>query len=203
MTRLRASVETTETASSEAEEAWNEDDIDNIEFAATKLSDDAAIANKDGAGATMAAPDWLTQLNRLWGGNSEIPVADAKLEDITGLLGGGLGNVGNLFRLGLVAAEELVARGVQHGDVRGRRVFFALAGLEGLRAARIRNAPRRLEALALQQALLLRRPRRGRGRPRRRVDGDRRRGLRRGDRRGGDGDRPGTVKSGLNIRRRI
>ena len=90
MTRLRASVETTETASSEAEEAWNEDDIDNIEFAATKLSDDAAIANKDGAGATMAAPDWLTQLNRLWGGNSEIPVADAKLEDITGLLGGGL-----------------------------------------------------------------------------------------------------------------
>ena len=90
MTRLRASVETTETASSEAEEAWNEDDIDNIEFAATKLSDDAAIANKDGAGATMAAPDWLTQLNRLCGGNSEIPVADAKLEDITGLLGGGL-----------------------------------------------------------------------------------------------------------------
>ena len=90
MTRLRASVETTETASSEAEEAWNEDDIDNIEFTATKLSDDAAIANKDGAGATMAAPDWLTQLNRLWGGNSEIPVADAKLEDITGLLGGGL-----------------------------------------------------------------------------------------------------------------
>ena len=90
MTRLRASVETPETASSEAEEAWNEDDIDNIEFAATKLSDDAAIANKDGAGATMAAPDWLTQLNRLWGGNSEIPVADAKLEDITGLLGGGL-----------------------------------------------------------------------------------------------------------------
>ena len=90
MTRLRASVETPETASSEAEEAWNEDDIDNIEFAATKLSDAAAIANKDGAGATMAAPDWLTQLNRLWGGNSEIPVADAKLEDITGLLGGGL-----------------------------------------------------------------------------------------------------------------
>ena len=38
----------------------------------------------------MAAPDWLTQLNRLWGGDSEIPVADAKLEDITGLLGGGL-----------------------------------------------------------------------------------------------------------------
>ena len=31
MTRLRASVETPETASSEAEEAWNEDDIDSIE----------------------------------------------------------------------------------------------------------------------------------------------------------------------------
>ena len=66
---------------------WSEDDIDNIEFAAPEA---AAISNKDGAGATMAAPDWLTQLNRLWGGESEIPVADAKLDDITGLLGGGL-----------------------------------------------------------------------------------------------------------------
>ena len=62
--------------------------MDNIVFA--DLSEEAAISNKSGAGATMAAPDWMTQLNRLWGGESEIPVADAKLEDITGLLGGGL-----------------------------------------------------------------------------------------------------------------
>lgn len=74
-------------------ESWTEDDLDKIEFAAPAAgaaTDAAAISNKAGAGATMAAPDWLTQLNRLWGGNSEIPVADAKMEDITGLLGGGL-----------------------------------------------------------------------------------------------------------------
>lgn len=74
-------------------ETWTEDDLDKIEFAAPAAgaaTDAAAISNKAGAGATMAAPDWLTQLNRLWGGNSEIPVADAKMEDITGLLGGGL-----------------------------------------------------------------------------------------------------------------
>ena len=70
------------------EEAFDEADLDNIVFA--DLSEEAAISNKSGAGATMAAPDWMTQLNRLWGGKSEIPVADAKLEDITGLLGGGL-----------------------------------------------------------------------------------------------------------------
>ena len=70
------------------EEAFDEADLDNIVFA--DLSEEAAISNKSGAGATMAAPDWMTQLNRLWGGESEIPVADAKLEDITGLLGGGL-----------------------------------------------------------------------------------------------------------------
>ena len=70
------------------EEAFDEADLDNIVFA--DLSEEAAISNKSGAGATMAAPDWMTQLNRLWGGASEIPVADAKLEDITGLLGGGL-----------------------------------------------------------------------------------------------------------------
>ena len=87
MPRVKASIQEPEPVTTDT---WSEDDIDNIEFAVTKLSDDAAIANKEGAGATMAAPDWLTQLNRLWGGNSEIPVADAKLEDITGLLGGGL-----------------------------------------------------------------------------------------------------------------
>ena len=64
-------------------------DVDAIEFVSPQ-KDAAAISNKDGAGATMAAPDWMTQLNRLWGGKSEIPVAYAKLDDITGLLGGGL-----------------------------------------------------------------------------------------------------------------
>ena len=36
-------------------DTWSEDDIDNIEFAAPEA---AAISNKEGAGATMAAPDW-------------------------------------------------------------------------------------------------------------------------------------------------
>ncbi|OUS48881.1 putative cytochrome P450 monooxygenase [Ostreococcus tauri] len=72
----------------EEPETFTDDDLDNIVFA--DLSEEAAISNKSGAGETMAAPDWMTQLNRLWGGASEIPVADAKLEDITGLLGGGL-----------------------------------------------------------------------------------------------------------------
>ena len=89
--RIKASIqepETTDTTADNLPATWNEDDIDSIQFASDP--DQAAISNKAGAGATMAAPDWLTQLNRLWGGNSEIPVADAKMEDITGLLGGGL-----------------------------------------------------------------------------------------------------------------
>jgi carotene epsilon-monooxygenase len=90
---VRASIQepetdATETAPASLPDLWSEDDLDSIQFAADP--DQAAIGNKAGAGATMAAPDWLTQLNRLWGGNSEIPVADAKMEDITGLLGGGL-----------------------------------------------------------------------------------------------------------------
>ena len=88
---VRASIQEPETDAKRADalpDTWSEDDIDTIQFVADP--DQAAIKNKAGAGATMAAPDWLTQLNRLWGGNSEIPVADAKMEDITGLLGGGL-----------------------------------------------------------------------------------------------------------------
>lgn len=77
-----------EDPSTSVTESWSEEDLDNIVFA--DVAEEAAISNKSGAGATMAAPDWMTQLNRLWGGASEIPVADAKLEDITGLLGGGL-----------------------------------------------------------------------------------------------------------------
>ena len=91
---IGATTETTETSSFSSskteEEAWNEDDIDNIAFVDLAKEESTAISNKSGAGATMAAPDWMTQLNRLWGGASEIPVADAKLDDITGLLGGGL-----------------------------------------------------------------------------------------------------------------
>jgi carotene epsilon-monooxygenase len=85
---VRASIQEPETAEPAVPDTWTEDDLDKIQFAMDP--DQAAISNKQGAGATMAAPDWLTQLNRLWGGESEIPVADAKMEDITGLLGGGL-----------------------------------------------------------------------------------------------------------------
>ena len=58
----------TETAPASLPDLWSEDDLDSIQFAADP--DVAAIGNKAGAGATMDAPDWLTQLNRLWGGNS-------------------------------------------------------------------------------------------------------------------------------------
>lgn len=43
-----------------------------------------------GAGKTFSSPGWLTQLNLLWGGKGNIPVADAKPEDIQDLLGGAL-----------------------------------------------------------------------------------------------------------------
>ena len=73
---VRASIQEPETAESTVvPDTWTEDDLDNIQFAMDP--DQAAISNKEGAGATMAAPDWLTQLNRLWGGESEIPAADA------------------------------------------------------------------------------------------------------------------------------
>ncbi|MEW5299434.1 MAG: hypothetical protein WDW36_002452 [Sanguina aurantia] len=43
-----------------------------------------------GAGASWQSPGWLTQLNLLWGGKGNIPVADAKPDDIKDLLGGAL-----------------------------------------------------------------------------------------------------------------
>nr|AGT63110.1 plastid carotenoid epsilon-ring hydroxylase [Haematococcus lacustris] len=43
-----------------------------------------------GAGATWSSPGWLTQLNMLWSGKGNIPVADAKPDDIKDLLGGAL-----------------------------------------------------------------------------------------------------------------
>ncbi|KAF8061059.1 CYP97C1 [Scenedesmus sp. PABB004] len=43
-----------------------------------------------GAGATSISPAWLTQLSLLWSGKGNIPVADAKPDDIKDLLGGAL-----------------------------------------------------------------------------------------------------------------
>ncbi|WIA43808.1 hypothetical protein OEZ86_010226 [Tetradesmus obliquus] len=43
-----------------------------------------------GAGASSISPAWLTQLSLLWSGKGNIPVADAKPEDIQDLLGGAL-----------------------------------------------------------------------------------------------------------------
>lgn len=43
-----------------------------------------------GAGASWASPSWLTQLNQLWAGKGNVPVADAKPDDIKDLLGGAL-----------------------------------------------------------------------------------------------------------------
>ncbi|KAF5829446.1 CYP97C3 [Dunaliella salina] len=43
-----------------------------------------------GAGKSSISPAWLTQLNMLWSGKGNIPVADAKPDDIQDLLGGAL-----------------------------------------------------------------------------------------------------------------
>eukprot|EP00798_Chlamydomonas_sp_ICE-L_P030409 gene30409-35414_t len=43
-----------------------------------------------GAGRSFQSPAWLTQLNMLWSGKGNIPVADAKPDDIKDLLGGAL-----------------------------------------------------------------------------------------------------------------
>ena len=48
------------------------------------------LIDSEGAGASFTSPGWLTQLGRLWGGKGDVPVADAKPEDIQDLLGGAL-----------------------------------------------------------------------------------------------------------------
>jgi carotene epsilon-monooxygenase len=54
----------------------------------------SGVSDKRGAGQVFAAPavlaDWLAQLQRLWGGKSNVPVADAKLAEVEELLGGGM-----------------------------------------------------------------------------------------------------------------
>jgi len=52
--------------------------------------DTGKLIDAEGAGASFTSPGWLTQLGRLWGGKSDVPVADAKPEDIQDLLGGAL-----------------------------------------------------------------------------------------------------------------
>ncbi|KAL4446664.1 hypothetical protein ABPG77_007908 [Micractinium sp. CCAP 211/92] len=52
--------------------------------------DTGKLIDSAGAGRSMFSPGWLTQLNQLWGGKSNVPVANAKPEDIQDLLGGAL-----------------------------------------------------------------------------------------------------------------
>lgn len=58
---------------------------DDVDTGASGKSIDAA-----GAGQSWSSPGWLTQLNLLWSGKGNIPVADAKPDDIKDLLGGAL-----------------------------------------------------------------------------------------------------------------
>eukprot|EP00747_Dinoflagellata_sp_TGD_P091089 gnl/TRDRNA2_/TRDRNA2_164938_c1_seq1.p1 gnl/TRDRNA2_/TRDRNA2_164938_c1~~gnl/TRDRNA2_/TRDRNA2_164938_c1_seq1.p1 ORF type:complete len:711 (+),score=126.19 gnl/TRDRNA2_/TRDRNA2_164938_c1_seq1:37-2169(+) len=62
------------------------EDIDSIEFVDTS----SGVANKGGAGQLLTSPDWLTQMQRLWGKEGDLPVANAQVADIEQLLGGGL-----------------------------------------------------------------------------------------------------------------
>ena len=50
----------------------------------------AKLVDAEGAGRSLTSPGWLTQLGRLWGGASDVPVADARPDDIADLLGGAL-----------------------------------------------------------------------------------------------------------------
>lgn len=44
----------------------------------------------DGAGKSFISPRWLTELGRLWGGDSDVPVCEAAPDDVQDLLGGAL-----------------------------------------------------------------------------------------------------------------
>lgn len=55
-----------------------------------KIEEPSKAIDAAGAGASFTSPGWLTELGRLWGGASDVPVADAKPEDIKDLLGGAL-----------------------------------------------------------------------------------------------------------------
>lgn len=70
-----------------AQAVAEEEEVDldtNLQAEQKKLIDAA------GAGRSSMSPNWLTQLGRLWGGNADVPVADAKADDIKDLLGGAL-----------------------------------------------------------------------------------------------------------------
>lgn len=55
-----------------------------------KIEEPGKAIDAAGAGTSFTSPGWLTQLGRLWGGKSDVPVADAKPDDIKDLLGGAL-----------------------------------------------------------------------------------------------------------------
>ncbi|GFR43972.1 hypothetical protein Agub_g5116 [Astrephomene gubernaculifera] len=60
---------------------------------ATRAGDEPSLGksiDSAGAGRSIFSPGWLTQLNMLWGGKSNVPVANAKPDDIKELLGGAL-----------------------------------------------------------------------------------------------------------------
>eukprot|EP00803_Ostreobium_quekettii_P005980 evm.model.scf_345.2 EVM.evm.TU.scf_345.2 scf_345:33857-40216(+) len=54
------------------------------------VDDMSGTIDAAGAGKSNISPGWLTQLGRLWGGESDCPVVNAAPEDIQDLLGGAL-----------------------------------------------------------------------------------------------------------------
>ena len=70
-----------------------QDDVKDVDEECINLDqpiDVGKLIDAEGAGASFTSPGWLTQLGRLWGGKGDVPVADAKPEDIQDLLGGAL-----------------------------------------------------------------------------------------------------------------
>ncbi|GAX74682.1 hypothetical protein CEUSTIGMA_g2130.t1 [Chlamydomonas eustigma] len=56
----------------------------------TNSQDTGKAIDAAGAGRSWQSPGWLTQLNQLWSGKGNIPVANAQPDDIKDLLGGAL-----------------------------------------------------------------------------------------------------------------
>lgn len=48
------------------------------------------VIDTDGAGKSFISPRWMTELGRLWGGASDVPVVEAVPDDVKDLLGGAL-----------------------------------------------------------------------------------------------------------------
>eukprot|EP01025_Chloroclados_australasicus_P041475 TRINITY_DN4391_c0_g1_i1.p1 TRINITY_DN4391_c0_g1~~TRINITY_DN4391_c0_g1_i1.p1 ORF type:complete len:530 (+),score=58.50 TRINITY_DN4391_c0_g1_i1:23-1591(+) len=92
------------------------------------------------SGLSLEAPTWVKQLGRLWGGKSDIPVVEARMQDISNLLGGGLFQAlhkwtletGNIYLLPtgpissfLVVSDPLIIKHILTSSDNSKRPLFS------------------------------------------------------------------------------